>query len=143
MHQHTILGERILSAAPALRPVAVLVRSSHERWDGTGYPDGLAGDDIPLGARIIAACDAYEAMTSDRIYRPRRTREKACQELREQAGKQFDPEVVELLLDVLRNRPSRKAPQPQAAPPSAPDQTADEVAGYLEKALVRHHAAEH
>jgi len=143
MHQHTILGERILSAAPALRPVAVLVRSSHERWDGKGYPDGLAGNDISLGARIIAACDAYEAMTSNRIYRPRLSHEEACRELREQAGKQFDPEVVELLLDVLRTRGDGKVPQAQPAPPRAPDQTADEVAGYLEKALVRHHAAEH
>ena len=69
MHQHTVLGERILSAAPALRPVAVIVRATHERWDGEGYPDGLAGDAIPLGARIIAACDAYDAMT----HRPRAT----------------------------------------------------------------------
>ena len=135
MHQHTILGERILSAAPALRPVAVLVRSSHERWDGKGYPDGLAGNDISLGARIIAACDAYEAMTSDRIYRPRLSHEEACRELREQAGKQFDPEVVELLLDVLRTRGDRKVPQAQPAQSSASDQTADEVAGYLEEAL--------
>ena len=143
MHQHTILGERILSAAPALRPVAVLVRSSHERWDGKGYPDGLAGNDISLGARVIAACDAYEAMTSNRIYRPRLSHEEACRELREQAGKQFDPEVVELLLDVLRTRGDRKVPQPQPAPPGASDQTVDEVAGYLEQALVRHHAAGH
>ena len=69
MHQHTILGERILNAAPALRPVARIVRSTHERWDGTGYPDGLRGAEIPPRARIVAVCDAYEAMTSDRAYR--------------------------------------------------------------------------
>src|SRR5204862_4109285 len=131
MHQHTILGERILSAAPALRPVAVLVRSSHERWDGTGYPDRLAGNDIPLGARIIAGCDAYQAMTSNRCYRPRRTHEEACRELREQAGKQVDPEVGELLLDVLRTRGDRKGPHPRPAQPSTSDQTAAEVAGHL------------
>ena len=71
MRQHTILGERILNAAPALRPVARLVRATHERWDGGGYPDGLAGEQIPLGARIIAVCDAYEAMIADRAYRAR------------------------------------------------------------------------
>ena len=69
MRRHTIIGERILLAAPALRPVARLVRSSHERWDGTGYPDGLAGEEIPLGARIVAVCDAFDAMITDRPYR--------------------------------------------------------------------------
>ena len=69
MRQHTILGERILNAAPALRPVARLVRSTHERWDGTGYPDRLTGAEIPRGSRIVAVCDAYEAMTADRAYR--------------------------------------------------------------------------
>ena len=69
MRRHTLIGERILSAAPALVPVAKLVRSSHERFDGGGYPDGLAGDEIPLGSRIVAVCDAYDAMTSDRSYR--------------------------------------------------------------------------
>ena len=68
MHRHTILGERILTAAAALRPVAHLVRASHERYDGAGYPDGLAGTDIPLGARVIFVCDAFDAMTSDRTY---------------------------------------------------------------------------
>jgi diguanylate cyclase (GGDEF)-like protein len=98
MRQHTILGERILSAAPALRPVARLVRSSHERWDGAGYPDGLAGTTIPRGSRIIAVCDAYEAMTADRAYRKARSCEAACEELRVSAGTQFDPEVVDAFL---------------------------------------------
>jgi len=97
MRQHTIIGERILNAAPALRPVARLVRSSHERWDGSGYPDGLTGDEIPLGARIIATCDAFAAMTSHRAYDAARTREEALAELRRKAGTQFDPAVVELL----------------------------------------------
>ena len=77
MRQHTVLGERILGAAPALRPVAAIVRSTHERWDGRGYPDGLVGEEIPLGSRIVAACDAYEAMTNDRPYRERRDPESA------------------------------------------------------------------
>jgi HD-GYP domain-containing protein (c-di-GMP phosphodiesterase class II) len=98
MHQHTILGERILSAAPALRPIAAIVRASHERWDGTGYPDRLAGDQIPAAARIIAVCDAYEAMTTDRAYSSAVGGEAACQELRAMAGSQFDPQVVEAFL---------------------------------------------
>ena len=95
IYQHTILGERILHGAPALRPVARLVRASHERWDGTGYPDRLRGEEIPLGARIVAVCDAYEAMTADRSYRAAVSHDVACQELLRFAGSQFDPEVVE------------------------------------------------
>jgi diguanylate cyclase (GGDEF)-like protein len=98
IYQHTILGERILHGAPALRPVARLVRASHERWDGTGYPDRLRGEEIPLGARIVAVCDAYEAMTANRSYRAAVSRELACQELRRSAGTQFDPEVVQAFL---------------------------------------------
>jgi two-component system cell cycle response regulator len=95
MRRHTVIGERILDAAPALRPVAALVRSSHERYDGAGYPDGLAGEEIPLGARIVAVCDAYHAMTSHRPYRAARGHEEALEELRRCAGGQFDPSVVE------------------------------------------------
>jgi diguanylate cyclase (GGDEF)-like protein len=101
IYQHTILGERILHGAPALRPVARLVRASHERWDGAGYPDGLRGEEIPLGARIVAVCDAYEAMTANRTYRAAVSHELACQELRCSAGTQFDPEVVEAFLSEI------------------------------------------
>jgi two-component system, cell cycle response regulator len=101
MRRHTILGERILSAAPALVPVAKLVRSSHERWDGAGYPDGLTGSDIPLGSRIICACDAYDAITSDRPYSPARSSEEALAELARCAGSQFDPEVVAAITAVI------------------------------------------
>ena len=93
--RHTLIGERILGAAIALRPVAKLVRSSHERWDGSGYPDGLAGIDIPLGARIVTACDAYDAMTSDRPYQRSLGHGEALEELRRCAGTQFDPDVVD------------------------------------------------
>jgi HD-GYP domain-containing protein (c-di-GMP phosphodiesterase class II) len=101
IHQHTILGERILHGAPALRPVARLVRASHERWDGSGYPDGLRGEEIPLGARIVAVCDAYEAMTANRTYRAAVSHEVACRELVRSAGTQFDPEVVDAFLSEI------------------------------------------
>jgi two-component system cell cycle response regulator len=97
MRQHAVIGERILGAAPALAPVARLVRSSHERWDGDGYPDRLGGEAIPLGARIVFVCDAYDAMTSDRCYQPARSSRAAIAELRRHAGTQFDPRVVEAL----------------------------------------------
>jgi HD-GYP domain-containing protein (c-di-GMP phosphodiesterase class II) len=105
MRQHTIIGERILAVAPSLRVIARLVRSSHERWDGTGYPDGLAGEAIPLAARIIAACDAYDAIVSDRGYRAPRSAGEAIAELRRHAGSQFDPRVVEALCEHLRALP--------------------------------------
>jgi diguanylate cyclase (GGDEF)-like protein len=132
VRQHTLLGERILNAAPALRPVAEIVRASHERWDGSGYPDGLAAERIPLGARIIAACDAYEAMTSDRVYRGAISHEHACDELRREAGKQFDSGVVEALIREL----SADRPAEAGGAPPAP-RIADEVAAYLRTVLAR------
>ena len=101
MRRHTIVGERILLAAPALRPVARLVRSSHEHWDGSGYPDGLAGEEIPLGARVVAVCDAFDAMISDRPYRAAMSDAEALDELRACAGAQFDPAVVKAFAVVL------------------------------------------
>ena len=98
MRRHTIVGERLLSASPALRPVAVLVRARHERWDGRGYPDGLAGEAIPLGSRIVAVCDTYGAMISERPYRPALSHADACGELRASTGTQFDPSVVEAFM---------------------------------------------
>jgi two-component system cell cycle response regulator len=94
MRNHTLIGERILSSAPAMSRVARLVRSTHERWDGAGYPDSLVGDEIPLGARVIAVCDAFVAMTQQRPYRTPLSHQEALQELRNCAGTQFDPELV-------------------------------------------------
>jgi len=117
MRQHTIAGERILNAAPALSHVASLVRSSHERFDGTGYPDRIAGQEIPLGARIIAACDAYHSMTSRRPYGSRVGSEEALAELRLHAGRQFDPRVVEEICALLGTgeEAAQFAAQPVAA----------------------------
>ena len=99
-----MIGEAILSAAPALVPVARIVRSSHERFDGAGYPDRLAGEEIPLAARVVAVCDAYDAMTSDRAYRRGMSAEAALEELRRGAGTQFDPAVVEAFCVELDSR---------------------------------------
>jgi two-component system, cell cycle response regulator len=104
MRRHTLIGERIIAAAPALSSAAALVRSSHEAWNGTGYPDRLAGDEIPLGARIIAICDAFDAIIADRPYSPARTIEEALAELRRCAGTQFDPAIVTLFEQVLADR---------------------------------------
>jgi HD-GYP domain-containing protein (c-di-GMP phosphodiesterase class II) len=109
MRQHTVIGQRILTGAPALTAVGMIVRSTHERWDGSGYPDGLAGEDIPLTARIIAICDAFSAITSDRPYRAASTEEQAIAELRRCAGGQFDPRLVEILCVVLETRENATA----------------------------------
>jgi HD-GYP domain-containing protein (c-di-GMP phosphodiesterase class II) len=106
MKRHTLIGENILSAAPSLSSAGRLVRSSHERFDGGGYPDALAGADISLGARIIFVCDAFEAMTADRSYRKVKTTEQAVEDLRQNAGTQFDPAVVEAFCSVLVREPS-------------------------------------
>jgi diguanylate cyclase (GGDEF)-like protein len=101
MKRHTLIGENILSAAPALTAAAALVRSSHERFDGNGYPDALAGDAIALGARIIFVCDAYEAMTTDRPHCKAMTHRQAVAQLRDNAGSQFDPTVVKAFCAVV------------------------------------------
>jgi diguanylate cyclase (GGDEF)-like protein len=98
VRRHTVIGERIVMAAPELAPVAKLIRSSHERWDGGGYPDGLAGEDIPLGAQVVAVCDAFDAMTSDRVYRRALPVKTALAELREVSGTQLSPRVVDAFL---------------------------------------------
>ena len=91
---HTLIGERIVVAAPSLAHTADLVRSSHERLDGSGYPDGLSGDQIPIGARIIAVCDAYDEMTTARPYHDATPSADALAEIRRCSGAQFDPAAV-------------------------------------------------
>jgi diguanylate cyclase (GGDEF)-like protein/putative nucleotidyltransferase with HDIG domain len=101
MKEHPVIGERILRVLPGLGNVARIVRHEHERWDGDGYPDGLAGDAIPLGSRIIIAADTYHAITSDRPYRAARSHSEAVEELTRCAGTQFDPNVTQALIGHL------------------------------------------
>ena len=98
---HTVVGERIISAAPSLSQVSRIVRSSHERYNGSGYPDSLKGDEIPLPSRIIAVCDAFDAMIGPRPYRLGMNTGNAASELRRCAGAQFDPVVIEFFLSVV------------------------------------------
>jgi diguanylate cyclase (GGDEF)-like protein len=108
MERHTVVGEQILAPVEFLENVRRLVRHEHERWDGRGYPDGLAGSDIPLGARVILVCDALHAMTSDRPYRRAMSETAAIEELRRHAGTQFDPTVVDALLGLLEVDPDTR-----------------------------------
>jgi diguanylate cyclase (GGDEF)-like protein/putative nucleotidyltransferase with HDIG domain len=104
MKQHPVIGERILRALPGMGVVARIVRHEHERWDGTGYPDGLTGEQIPLGSRIILAADTYHAITSDRPYRAARSHAEAIDELTQGAGSQFDQSVTAALIGYLYGR---------------------------------------
>jgi HD-GYP domain-containing protein (c-di-GMP phosphodiesterase class II) len=101
VRSHPVRGERLVSEVPELADVAPIVRHHHERWDGAGYPDGLAGEDIPLGARVVFACDAFVAMTEFRCYRPTLDTEQALDEVRAGAGTQFDPIVAAALGDTI------------------------------------------
>jgi two-component system, cell cycle response regulator len=109
MRRHSVIGERIIAEAPALTRVAAMVRASHERFEGNGYPDKLAGAGIPLGARIVCVCDAYSAMVSERAYSPALTPQAAERELRDCAGSQFDPAVVEAFCAIRAATPHLRA----------------------------------
>jgi HD-GYP domain-containing protein (c-di-GMP phosphodiesterase class II)/putative methionine-R-sulfoxide reductase with GAF domain len=102
VHEHPVIAERILSTVPSLKAICPIVRSQYERWNGSGYPDGLAGESIPLGGRIIHACAAFHAMSTERPYRPALSMEQVIRELRNQAGSQFDPRVVEAVVAVVQ-----------------------------------------
>src|ERR1035438_4302539 len=102
LRRHTIEGQRMLEKIGGfMREIGGIVRASHERWDGTGYPDGLSGNSIPIEARIISACDAFNAMTTTRAYRKAMPLSSAIAELNDCSGSQFDPGVVRALLRVL------------------------------------------
>lgn len=102
MREHPAIGERMLERIEFLAPALPVVRSHHERWDGKGYPDGSAEEEIPLSARIVAVCDSFDAMTSDRPYRKALSIDAACDELIRCSGTQFDPVCVALFVDVVR-----------------------------------------
>jgi diguanylate cyclase (GGDEF)-like protein len=105
---HPRIGFRIVEQVPALRDVAAAVLHHHERWDGGGYPSGLKGEEIPVEARLVAIADAFSAMTSDRPYRGRRATDDALEELERCAGTQFDPQLVQLFVEEVRNDPPRE-----------------------------------
>lgn len=121
METHSLRGEAIVRRVPALEGAALVVRHHHERWDGAGYPDGLAGAAIPLGARIVAVADAFDAMTTDRVYRKALSYEEALKELAREAGRQFDPQVVL----ALRSGLMKLARQPEVAVRVIPRQAAE------------------
>lgn len=101
MKSHTLIGERICRPLQQDRLILEVIRHHHERYDGKGYPDGLAGEDIPIAARIMAVVDAYDALTSDRPYRNRLSQEQARQILKQEAGKQFDPKIATAFVSML------------------------------------------
>jgi putative nucleotidyltransferase with HDIG domain len=126
---HTVLGEELLVRADRdLSDVGSIVRSCHERWDGAGYPDGLAGEEIPLAARIIFCCDAYEAMTSDRPYRRAVGHGLAVKEIQACAGSQFDPAVASALVRAL-DRARKLASRAKLIDPRAPRASAPAISG--------------
>jgi putative nucleotidyltransferase with HDIG domain len=115
MKRHTVIGADIISGIPGMEEVVGLVRSSHERWDGRGYPDGLQGAEVPRGAYVIAVCDAYHAMVEDRVYRKAMSQEGAFTELRRCAGSQFMPAAVEALMAVVERGAQRRIRFSEAA----------------------------
>src|SRR5438093_226903 len=125
MREHPVIGERIVASVPFLSRIRPIVRAEHERWDGHGYPDGLKAEAIPIEARVIHACDAFQAMSSDRPYRRARPREWILKEIAAQAGQQFDPRVAEALLTVIASgevavtSTAERAAHPDTRPPEA------------------------
>ena len=118
---HPRIGHRLIERVEALRPIADAILHHHERWDGAGYPDGLAGEEIPLEARIICVADSFSAMTADRPYRRRMSLDDACAELERCAGTQFDPQVVEAFVDEVRKSPPSGGEHPLEAALADPE----------------------
>jgi HD-GYP domain-containing protein (c-di-GMP phosphodiesterase class II) len=142
LQQHAAVGADIVSRLEAYKASVDTIRHHHERWDGTGYPDGLAAEQIPLGSRIIAVADAFDAMTSDRVYRPAMSTEAALAELHKGKGSQFDPQMVDLFQRAYDERllvPGREAPPDSL--PAATDQAHSAVTRrLLPHIAVRRHA---
>ena len=110
VERHSAIGERIVAAAPTLEAIAPIIRAAHERPDGTGYPDGLSAEEIPICSRVIAVVDAYDAMTSNRPYRPAMPKAAALAELRAHAGSQFDQRVSDAFARVVADESVLQAP---------------------------------
>jgi len=104
LKQHTLMGAEIVSQVKFLKPIAPIIRHHHEGWDGSGYPDGLKGTDIPLGSRILAVCTAYDSMVHARAYRGQMDETSAIQEIQAYSGRKYDPDVVKTFLKVLKVR---------------------------------------
>jgi len=120
MRRHAVAGETLVAGISFLAPVAPMVRATHERWDGRGYPDGLKGEAIPIEARIVLVCDAFEALTHDRPYRAAMSLQQAQDELRACAGTQFDPAVVDVFVGLSGLAVSRAGLEPAESPPATP-----------------------
>jgi response regulator RpfG family c-di-GMP phosphodiesterase len=110
IRQHTVIGEQIIRPIGFLRTVAKIVRHSHEHWDGSGYPDALVGEQIPIESRIVFTCDAFDAMTTERPYQDAMSQDDAIARLQELRGVHFDPRVVDALLEVLAQEPAAEPP---------------------------------
>src|SRR2546429_7791989 len=115
MREHPVIGERILASVPFLAPLGPIVRAEHERWNGTGYPDGLKGEEIPIEARIIHACDALHAMASDRAYRKALPMPEIVAALQQETGQQFGSRLPDRLLELIEQEPPRIAAPAQAS----------------------------
>jgi HD-GYP domain-containing protein (c-di-GMP phosphodiesterase class II) len=133
--QHPTIGFEILSSVRQLQPVLSGVRSHHENVDGTGYPDGLHGAGISLMARIVAAADSYDAMSSDRPYRRALSRHEIVENFRKGSGKQWDAIVLDVLLAILREADSKISAKPCAAGSSGTDQPADVTTSHIFDAI--------
>jgi len=132
MREHPVIGERIVASVPFLAPLGPIVRAEHERWNGTGYPDGLKGEEIPVEARVIHACDAFHAMASDRSYRKALPLEEIVAEFRKETGQQFDPRVVDVMLDLIEHEPPHIAAAAQAVGQPTPDATVSGPRGWAQ-----------
>jgi response regulator RpfG family c-di-GMP phosphodiesterase len=129
IRQHTVIGEQIIQPIGFLRGVSRIVRHSHEHWDGSGYPDALVGEQIPIESRIVFACDAFDAMTTARSYQDAMPRERALARLKELSGVHFDPQVVDALVEVLEAEAVTEAEPAAAAAAATPPWSAAHQSG--------------